>query len=42
MDKIKEVIKKFDDLIVTTEMQKIVQDSELLKDVYGTINLIKE
>lgn len=42
MDKIKEVIRKFDELIIAVELQKIAQDSELLKDVCGTINLIKK
>lgn len=37
MDKIKGVIKKFNDLITAAKLQKTARDSELLKDVYGTI-----
>lgn len=34
MNKIKEVM---EDLIVAAKLQKMAQDSELLKDLYGTI-----
>lgn len=34
MNKLKEVIR---DLITVAKLQKMTQDSELLKDVYGTI-----
>lgn len=34
MNKIKEVIR---DLITAVKLQKMAQDSELLKDLYGTI-----
>lgn len=37
MDKIKEVIKKVDEMITAAKLQKMAQDTELLKDVYGTI-----